>query len=429
MTLRELYNYVLNAITHKLNRLNSRIVDSTLPENLTAEGGANDTNADFIESKNEQRPTSVPYSERLGGYLHPRDMRRLVTPFSATNEPVIMVRRHVMLLNFDPLRAIVLRDRLLLLVPDGADAILIQLERRLRGGLRELENEVFGSLSSSTYDNQQQDGKNDYSSRTSNEILSQREAYPSENPGLTPGIQHNEWEDINQRNFIDMPFELLALDVVLESVVDLLAADALSLCKGVDKVIKSITMDAKAQNNYEKLRVLKDKVKETESRIKGFERALNQVLDEDEDMALMNLSRLITHPERFVFPTSQDILSAESDAPELIIESYLQHAFSASNSLELLNGKIATTEELVEIKLDTIRNRLLFVTTCLTIVTTLLSACSLVGAIFGTNLMSGLEDSPTAFSRIWIGTVSGALIIFILMFLVFWKKSTWLLQS
>lgn len=68
--------------------------------------------------------THVTYRERLGGYLHPRDMRRLVFPFSVSNEPELIVRRHVMLLNFDPLRAIVLRDRLLILVPDGADSIL-----------------------------------------------------------------------------------------------------------------------------------------------------------------------------------------------------------------------------------------------------------------------------------------------------------------
>lgn len=80
--------------------------------------------------------------ERLGGYLHPRDMRRLVTPFSASNEPELMVRRHVMLLNFDPLRAICLRDRLLVLVPDGADSILIHLEKRVRGGIEELEHQV-----------------------------------------------------------------------------------------------------------------------------------------------------------------------------------------------------------------------------------------------------------------------------------------------
>jgi hypothetical protein len=76
----------------------------------------------------------VTYRERLGGYLHPRDMRRLVTHFSSSNEPDLIVRRHAMLLNFDPLRAIILHDRLLVLIPDGADSMLADLERRVRGG-------------------------------------------------------------------------------------------------------------------------------------------------------------------------------------------------------------------------------------------------------------------------------------------------------
>ena len=43
-----------------------------------------------------------------------------------------------MLLNFDPLRVIVLKDRLLVLVPDSADSIVITLERDLRGGIDDL---------------------------------------------------------------------------------------------------------------------------------------------------------------------------------------------------------------------------------------------------------------------------------------------------
>jgi hypothetical protein len=55
--------------------------------------------------------------ERMGSYLHPRDLRRLVTPFSSTNETELIVRRHVLLFNYDPIRAILLRDRLLVIVP------------------------------------------------------------------------------------------------------------------------------------------------------------------------------------------------------------------------------------------------------------------------------------------------------------------------
>lgn len=104
-----------------------------------SESGGEESNDTGDGSGNKH---AVTLRERLGGYLHPRDMRRLVTPFSASNEPELMVRRHVMLLNFDPLRAICLRDRLLVLVPDGADSILIHLEKRVRGGIEELEHQV-----------------------------------------------------------------------------------------------------------------------------------------------------------------------------------------------------------------------------------------------------------------------------------------------
>ena len=83
-------------------------------------------------------------NRKTGGYIHPRDLRRLTSPFSASNEPELMVRRHVILCNFDPLRAIILRDRLLVIVPEGADSLLVDLERRVRGGIQEYENSVFG---------------------------------------------------------------------------------------------------------------------------------------------------------------------------------------------------------------------------------------------------------------------------------------------
>jgi hypothetical protein len=105
----------------------------------------------------------LTYRERIGGYLHPRDMRRLVTPFSASNEPALIVRRHVMLLNFDPIRAVILRDRLLVLVPHGADSLLSQLERRVRGGSKGAEMSVFGTSSEveSTADEDDDDGDDD----------------------------------------------------------------------------------------------------------------------------------------------------------------------------------------------------------------------------------------------------------------------------
>lgn len=501
-TLRALYNHVLAAIT----------------STATATGTVHrhGTHSTSNSPTSFHSPTTVSSHERLGGFLHPRDMRRLVTPFSSTNVPVFMVRRHAVLLILDPLRAIVLRDRLLLLVPDGADEILNHLESRLRGGLQDLEDDVFGhsaqppsSLSPPITTTQQQcDMDDDFilhpnggslalstvstpitattsipkctmtlkdsvTKETSISADSQEKEQES-TVKTTPHMDkdhhellykkssssypsmHDEWHDIDQRTFTQLPFELLAVDVVLESVVRLLSMETKQLCESVEATMKHIlsvmeggnvrakatslasstafttidhARDSKKTYNYEKLHILKDKAKETKARIKGLERALSLVLDDDADLALMNLSRLITHPERFIFPLSPAILNQEADSPELILEVYLEQAFNASNTLELLLGKINTTEGLVDVKLDTIRNRLLFVNTFFSLVMLFLGAGGLVSSLLGMNLLNYMEDNPTAFTKVVCGTIVAGFFLFCLACLIFWRHSTWLLHS
>jgi hypothetical protein len=53
-----------------------------------------------------------------------RDLRRLEYSFGLLEEPIVMVRRHVVLLAFDPYRAIILSNRVIMIVPDGADSLL-----------------------------------------------------------------------------------------------------------------------------------------------------------------------------------------------------------------------------------------------------------------------------------------------------------------
>lgn len=120
MSVRALYKYVLAAINHHP----ARPTTETLVTPLQSKDGAPDPTMDQDAGAATAPLTSTTPSyngdddhttHRLGGWLHPRDMRRLVTPFTTSNEPGIMVRRHVMLLNFDPLRALILSDRLLVL--------------------------------------------------------------------------------------------------------------------------------------------------------------------------------------------------------------------------------------------------------------------------------------------------------------------------
>jgi hypothetical protein len=45
----------------------------------------------------------------------------------------------------------------------------------------------------------------------------------------------------------------------------------------------------------------------------------------------MNLSRMVSHPERFIQPVPQRVLDEESDEPELILDANLQIALTLLN--------------------------------------------------------------------------------------------------
>jgi magnesium transporter len=418
------------------------------------------------EEVNTEREEEVTYRERLGGYLHPRDMRRLVTPFSASNEPELIVRRHAMLLNFDPLRAIILRDRLLVLVPEGADSLLMILEQRVRGGM-DTDMAFFGTptpseIGSTEHDEPVPKKKNftsaakiligkvikksssggaldtdssfqavkeslptgskkleesDTTSQTKKESLTENVPEPvlddaSDTNSKTEFFDYGaEWEEMKSRDWIDLPFELQCVDAVLHVVGGILSDDTYQLQQLALEYIQDILTGRRGGLSDDPLliiRHIKDSIREMGSRLKGFVQSVGRVLDEDEDMALMNLSRLLSHPDRFIKPVSSQIIEEESNEPELILEASMQTGLTLTNALHLIQGQIDTASELVDQKLDSVRNKILFANMIISVFSLCVASASLVGSLFGMNLTSGLEFDNNAFKQVAIGTVCGA---------------------
>jgi hypothetical protein len=394
----------------------------------------------------QQQPTTagaVTYRERLGGYLHPRDMRRLVTPFSNSNEPNLIVRRHVMLLNFDPLRAIVLRDRLLLLVPDGADSLLKQLEERVHGGSSAVADSIFGALEVSAHGGRGDDETKGKSSilesikipsksletRTLSELSEDGDTedtaatVPESEDDSEPA--DGEWNEMEAHEWADLPFELQCADAVLHVVVSLLAEDTYELQKAAQSHIRRmIHGQGPSDDPLAIIRVVKDAVQLMTNRVKGFIKSMNLILDDDEGMALMNLSQLLTHPERFVQPVSQQVLDEESFEPELILEANMQIALTLRNYLDLLQGQINSAKELTDQKLDATRNRLLFANMMISVVTLCVTLASLVGSFLGMNVPNHLEEDPTAFKKIVGGSVGGSIFTCFAIMAWLWVSGT-----
>lgn len=354
----------------------------------TSTGSSSTSRHHRRHSSKDQNSSNHPASHHhhhqpklLGSNLHPRDMRRLVTPFSASNEPELIVRRHVMVFNFDPLRAIITRDRLLVLVPNGADSILKNLEERIVGSSFEYdgydEEETEHVDITQDEDEDEDDGSalflqtkplhplNDVENGV---VLEEEIEFNSSKEAEIHGnVAENEdgdeddadgWSDMMMmemegQQHDDLTFELLCVNACLSTVFEMLADDTRELQdKGLtciqDRVIGGANHSKKQQQPLKPedalavIRNLKNAVKVMQARVKGFVHSINRILNEDEDMALMNLSRLISHPENFVQPISQELLEIESDEPELVLESNLHNALTLSNALDLIEGQVDT---------------------------------------------------------------------------------------
>ena len=61
------------------------------------------------------------------------DLRYLENQFHTHEEPTVLVRKHAVLISLNPLRAIVTADRMILIVPDGADSLLYLLHDYMHG--------------------------------------------------------------------------------------------------------------------------------------------------------------------------------------------------------------------------------------------------------------------------------------------------------
>ena len=416
------------------------------------------TNTDGVPHSN------VTYRERLGGYLHPRDMRRLVTPFSTSNEPEIIVRRHVILINYDPLRTIILRDRLLVLVPDGADTLLSKLETRIRGyrSREDMENAIFGTNTdqndstnhstieatpvksppaSTTKNTASRSGK----STTDRTLLNKKSTSNSSNESKNDGTETktvttdhccddndddddnatnlDEWNEMAAREWSNLPFELQCTDAVLYVVGSILQEETIEVQEAAQTFIERIVKHGGAGLEDDPLtiiRVVKDAVQLMSNRVKSYVKSIHRLLDDDEDMALMNLSRLLTHPERFVQPVTQRILNEESDEPELILEANLQIGLTLVNYIEVIQGQIHTAKELIDQRLDATRNKLLFANMLISVFTLCVTFGTLVGSFFGMNLEfpKPLQENIYAFNQVVGYTCVGCIVLCIIIMIV-----------
>jgi len=72
--------------------------------------------------------------------------------------------------------------------------------------------------------------------------------------------------------------------------------------------------------------------------------------------------------------------------------------------------------DLIDARMDATRNKFLLASLCMSIASLSLTAMTCVGGVFGMNLRTGFEETPTMFLKVTYGSVFGSLLLGIAIF-------------
>ncbi|EJT99317.1 cora-domain-containing protein [Dacryopinax primogenitus] len=193
-----------------------------------------------------------------------------------------------------------------------------------------------------------------------------------------------------------VPYEFRALESVLASVVSALESEMV-LTRQLTTGLLTDLEDDIDRDKLKRLLHYSRRLAGFRNRAKLVDVALEEVLEQDEDLAAMYLSdRRRGRPRE----------AADHEELEVLLESFAKQVEEIENEASTMMGNVQSTQEIVELILDSNRNALLALDIKIAILTLGVGVSSVGAAIFGMNLRSALEESSVAF---W--AVSGSALV------------------
>lgn len=215
-----------------------------------------------------------------------------------------------------------------------------------------------------------------------------------------------------------LPFEFRALEGILIYACVALETEFVSIEPALTRSLETLAV-ALTVERLEELRGLEQRLNSFYGRARKVQHVLQDVLDEDEDMANMYLSEARKHPDLRRNPL-------DHEEAEQLLETYMQMVDDLTNRAALLNQAIDDTENIIEIHLDIKQNKLLLTSLLLSMASTVLGFGSLVTAVFGMNLRlpSTFAALPSSSTYFWgvVGSLLAAMAVGMGL-LLGWSKS------
>lgn len=194
-----------------------------------------------------------------------------------------------------------------------------------------------------------------------------------------------------------LPYEMRALEAIFISVVTALDAEMQVHLT----VIKGILAELEDDIDREKLRHLliqSKKISTFHQKAVLIRDAIEELLDQDEDLAGIYLTEKLKGTPRTSDGDHSEI--------EMLLESYYKHCDEIVQTVGSLISDIRSTEEIVNIILDSNRNSLMLLDLKIQIGTLGLGGGAFVASLYGMNLQNFIEETNWGF-----GAVTGVVMV------------------
>lgn len=199
-----------------------------------------------------------------------------------------------------------------------------------------------------------------------------------------------------------LPFELRVLDAALASVTAMLESEHLLIRREVEKHLRESKQEDGVHSALHELLENGKRLETIEQRARQVRSALQEVLNNDEDLAAMYLTdREAGKPHAI----------ADHQEVEYLLEAYYKNADAIAESAHALVGDVNRTARVIQSMLDVRRNQIMVFEAQLEVWMLGFAVSTFVAGLFGMNVVNYLEDSATAFAFLASASAMGTVLI------------------
>ncbi len=345
-----------------------------------------------------------------------RDLHML-DPKINLHGPSIAIRRNAILFNMEPINAIILYNKLFLLIADQpSESELPQSLSHLETTMLPLPNNPIVASSIVALDQFNTDFDEhmvhiepsetlpllNQNTLLKSQIVSQKQTQKT----------HRVMCDIIKERltgittlYEDSPFEMRVLEVLLTVLCD----EVNDLVGDLIPIVNQVTSSIKGgPTSMELLRQVKNEIEKLHVRVKSLISAIEEVEEQPDELLLMHLTMLHHNPLRYHTLKSKEQAESyrEYEDVEVLLDSYLQALETSLTKVQVLMKDIEAVESITLIRLDEARNQLLRIELIFTCFSAVCAFGSMVAGVFGMNLNSFVQEDDD-----WFWSIASVLII------------------